>query len=183
MRRRHFYPRSPRGERLRDAACFAASRTISIHAPREGSDLLRRRGPQHRAAISIHAPREGSDRFRPSPAPATADFYPRSPRGERRKPRRPRRCPGSISIHAPREGSDTANITRDLIFLNFYPRSPRGERPSRSGQSRSLRYFYPRSPRGERPCITGCCRFSSRFLSTLPARGATARAFCAGISR
>ena len=33
---------------------------ISIHAPREGSDLTVNLKRQHRA-ISIHAPREGSD--------------------------------------------------------------------------------------------------------------------------
>ena len=58
--RRHFYPRSPRGER-RGPVCV---RLDSIH-------------------ISIHAPREGSD---PTPRPSASRcgyFYPRSPRGER----------------------------------------------------------------------------------------------------
>ncbi len=57
---------------------------ISIHAPREGSDVGSRRIVSHIKLISIHAPREGSD----SPiALATAlipHFNPRSPRGERR---------------------------------------------------------------------------------------------------
>ena len=36
-------------------------RSISIHAPREGGDLMfLRRGPRH-FLISIHAPREGGD--------------------------------------------------------------------------------------------------------------------------
>ena len=51
---------------------------ISIHAPREGSDLLKR----HRKAdeeISIHAPREGSDRPEPEPRNFSANFNPRSP--------------------------------------------------------------------------------------------------------
>src|SRR5699024_12732082 len=34
-----FYPRSPRGERLIDSDGHYTTRWISIHAPREGSDL------------------------------------------------------------------------------------------------------------------------------------------------
>ena len=34
---------------------------ISIHAPREGSDVLSRAQLARQIAISIHAPREGSD--------------------------------------------------------------------------------------------------------------------------
>ena len=58
---------------------------ISIHAPREGSDL--HHVPAVRTIdISIHAPREGSDDELTQPG-----------------------CHGGwISIHAPREGSDLA---------------------------------------------------------------------------
>ena len=58
--------------------------TISIHAPREGSDGCVFLLGALICEISIHAPREGSD---PAAAIAAAgelkDFYPRSPRGER----------------------------------------------------------------------------------------------------
>ena len=79
-------------------------------------------------AISIHAPREGSDHDPPLPGAVPPDFYPRSPRGERRNSGTieghssqflstlPARGATSgitfgkggylISIHAPREGSD-----------------------------------------------------------------------------
>ena len=56
---------------------------ISIHAPREGSDLNVDLFSVKRHGISIHAPREGSDWSRSSVRPAMRDFYPRSPRGER----------------------------------------------------------------------------------------------------
>ena len=78
--------------------------------------------------ISIHAPREGSDPVRPLSWTTKPHFYPRSPRGERRKdaaadelaisflstlPARGATFSPSlslkawnISIHAPREGSD-----------------------------------------------------------------------------
>ena len=81
---------------------------ISIHAPREGSDP-----PSGTTTgtpdgwISIHAPREGSDTS-PSPShPATSNFYPRSPRGERPEFLWVMSKTKSISIHAPREGSDS----------------------------------------------------------------------------
>ena len=56
----NFYPRSPRGERLWSTYRPLLIGHISIHAPREGSDLM---GQNDKTfwAISIHAPREGSD--------------------------------------------------------------------------------------------------------------------------
>ena len=82
-------------------------------------------------------------------------FYPRSPRGERPHPDGD--APGGIqiSIHAPREGSDW--------------------RRSRNSGGRC--HFYPRSPRGERPSTTCWPLPAGPFLSTLPARGATAAAW------
>ena len=79
-------------------------------------------------------------------------FYPRSPRGERLAPAK----------------------SSPLSSAHFYPRSPRGERPSTFSPTPATSNFYPRSPRGERP--RPCIRLTpiSLFLSTLPARGATA---------
>ena len=79
-----FYPRSPRGERPPDGRDRAgpkneflstlpargattihtaekACSTISIHAPREGSDPMVLMVDRLNRGISIHAPREGSD--------------------------------------------------------------------------------------------------------------------------
>ena len=82
------------------------SSRISIHAPREGSDRAQR-DTRKALDISIHAPREGSDDAAVRRSPDKADFYPRSPRGER---------PDIISLPASQR--------------DFYPRSPRGERPA-----------------------------------------------------
>ena len=79
---------------------------ISIHAPREGSDLLTEHNNISVETISIHAPREGSDRE------MAMDYRTRNP----------------ISIHAPREGSDGFLLVEGFLYPNFYPRSPRGER-------------------------------------------------------
>ncbi len=79
-------------------------------------------------SISIHAPRTGSDEVPPSPPPPETDFNPRSPYGERPHDL-PQRAPGIvISIHAPRTGSDVRLCRRSLFHRNFNPRSPYGER-------------------------------------------------------
>ena len=151
-------------------------------------------------SISIHAPREGSDSFALYYTISNTYFYPRSPRGERHyhphlhtlllviSIHAPREgsdlAPAgagegiSISIHAPREGSDRIVPSAWRGPMNFYPRSPRGERPlpagrpvsaicisihaPREGSDRANRQwlhhrvdFYPRSPRGERQIRRG----------------------------
>ena len=78
---------------------------ISIHAPREGSDQDLA-ADQRILHISIHAPREGSDPRPGPPCKSRSYFYPRSPRGERRGKPAPADGHRTISIHAPREGSD-----------------------------------------------------------------------------
>ena len=79
-----FNPRSPCGERRRDALLLGSDLSISIHAPRVGSDFFSPKNvvegqgfqstlpvwgateseatPTAKAQISIHAPRVGSDR-------------------------------------------------------------------------------------------------------------------------
>ena len=103
---KHFNPRSPHGERLQGIFSRRSSSTISIHAPRTGSDCstssvpsspirfqstLPARGATFVAVfrergdlISIHAPRTGSDQSATRRAGAGAYFNPRSPHGERR---------------------------------------------------------------------------------------------------
>ena len=102
---RNFYPRSPRGERplgLNFGLCLCQ---ISIHAPREGSDIEK----FSTGGLSFYFYPRSPRGERPSCGtipPSTTDFYPRSPRGERRAWCAGRPGSGGISIHAPREGSD-----------------------------------------------------------------------------
>ena len=79
-----FNPRSPRGERHRDALASESNRTVSIHAPRAGSDNSGRADRRPSLAVSIHAPRAGSDWWSLTNVIRTTSFNPRSPRGERR---------------------------------------------------------------------------------------------------
>ena len=80
---RDFNPRSPDGERLVDCSLPPRNSTISIHAPRMGSDVRVIARMPFGDPISIHAPRMGSDRL---------------PHGHGLRI--------DISIHAPRMGSD-----------------------------------------------------------------------------
>ena len=101
---------------------------ISIHAPREGSDVDEVKGDADRA-ISIHAPREGSDLHRLARHPVFRDISIHAPREGSDLFQQLRQPQAHISIHAPREGSDRK---RELALdpgQHFYPRSPRGERP------------------------------------------------------
>ena len=148
-----FYPRSPRGERREVLDYQALCQAISIHAPREGSDL----GVRVQSGVSLQ------------------NFYPRSPRGERLVPPLFERQVVVISIHAPREGSDQMNAGRDWRRNLISIHAPREgsdawrclcndrlhaisiHAPREGSDSKSCRqtcptlYFYPRSPRGERP--------------------------------
>ena len=213
----NFYPRSPRGERpltgqnrprrtpflstlpARGATGIQVAgvvqHSISIHAPREGSDAgghlhLQRRG------ISIHAPREGSDAgpFRLCRPVILISIH--APREGSDGSELLSALGGMISIHAPREGSDRWRSPPRTAPPNFYPRSPRGERQTLADPQHHQHHFYPRSPRGERlqqaqqdtssalisihapregsdPAFGGQDRPQPAFLSTLPARGAT----------
>ena len=97
---------------------------ISIHAPREGSDISEELTDLQLCMISIHAPREGSDRRTRPPAPPAAPFLSTLPvRGATLVGKRwTNNSP--ISIHAPREGSDSSGTRHATPAGYFYPRSP-----------------------------------------------------------
>ena len=146
--------------------------------------------------ISIHAPREGSDGATVSRSSMLDYFYPRSPRGERRKghglghksgpnfyPRSPRgerrgRVPPkagdrAISIHAPREGSDfyQTYLETSMSISIHAPRE--GSDSSRSTLWEMLLRFLSTLPARGATFFWAMYLAGRRFLSTLPARGAT----------
>ena len=85
MYKKDFNPRTPRGVRLLDSRDAALNAIISIHAPREGCDVVLYMPSAAAEAISIHAPREGCDTRWLNFIFLTL----------------------AISIHAPREGCDS----------------------------------------------------------------------------
>ena len=104
--------------------------------------------------ISIHALLAESDSWYACSMAHTANFYPRSPCGERR-------CRCSCTVHNRRFLSTlslrraTIDTSKDAIkATNFYPRSPCGERqPDITTRRQRATNFYPRSPCGERHVI------------------------------
>ena len=147
-----FYPRSPRGERRRYTARLCHYDFISIHAPREGSDHLR----HHRLLAT--------KRFLSTLPARGATYHVKAVPPSRQ-----------ISIHAPREGSDLVDVPA-ILAIDISIHAPReGSDPHLCGHGVRHQDFYPRSPRGERRIIQMAPRPHSKFLSTLPARGATSK--------
>ncbi len=190
----NFNPRSPRGERRHRRSESQTSATISIHAPREGSD---RTLPLRLTPLSHFNPRSprGERPASLSVTPESTDFNPRSPRGERLglygcfaaynefQSTLPARgatranevddVAGVISIHAPREGSDAIGPSVIPPIRYFNPRSPRGERPFANHLTTLLMGFQSTLPARGATCQ---CQLEAAFFvfqSTLPARGAT----------
>ena len=151
-----------------------------------------------RNSISIHAPRAGSDFDLEVYNAGAGHFNPRSPCGERLRQGGLHGEQHGISIHAPRAGSDGSPCQDLSVAGNFNPRSPCGERPSYHSSTRENAVFQSTLPvRGATlvPCSAARCTNISIhapragsdycgaangalldvFQSTLPVRGATKR--------
>ena len=108
---------------------MGADRTISIHAPRTGSDKYPVTLERDIFHISIHAPRTGSDIAFGAITISYCHFNPRSPHGERLK----RGCILPCSIiqfqsTLPARGATVPRVQSAAREDNFNPRSPHGER-------------------------------------------------------
>ena len=78
-----FYPRSPRGERLSSSSGFPRQSSISIHAPRVGSDRAPGTDPGREGAFLSTLPAWGATGPLLGGELRLHNFSPRSPRGER----------------------------------------------------------------------------------------------------
>ena len=190
-----FNPRSPHGERQRSCTSWEGKAIFQSTLPARGATQCPK-GRKCKMSISIHAPRTGSDDDTAQSGARARHFNPRSPHGERRdgtalpcrqahfNPRSPHgerlirvvllfkfvqnfnpRSPHGerldswerakkvprISIHAPRTGSDKSAGSSTSWHSHFNPRSPHGERLCEAHRQYAALYFNPRSPHGERP--------------------------------
>ena len=149
----NFNPRSPCGERLDVCLVGLPLGIISTHAPRAGSDVTHEQPVTRAVHISTHAPRAGSDPTRAGAIPALFYFNPRSPCGER------------LPIWQRTPGRS-----------DFNPRSPCGERPEAVTGPTATPYFNPRSPCGERPqyiaLIVFCCQYADQRRAIGPEKQA-----------
>ena len=127
----------------------------------------------YRVAISIHALLAESDRTFASLFCGCSDFYPRSPCGERRKPRRlkSRRCVFLSTLSLRRATPGTSVFRGWTLFLSTL--SLRRATVNGDAPSSCIGNFYPRSPCGERRGISVTIREPAQFLSTLSLRRAT----------
>ena len=147
-------------------------RTISIHAPRTGSDIQPKPKIDGDFLISIHAPRTGSDNWSWNNRSAINDFNPRSPHGERhnverketsqtnfnpRSPHGERRLSRRMALFTvifqstlPARGATPLSFPATNTNVHFNPRSPHGERRVKFRFNLTHIYFNPRSPHGER---------------------------------
>ena len=176
-------------------AAFAAL-SISIHAPRGGSDLCNRNLRQ--LGINFNPRSPWGERLYSFQNIVTIDvfqstlpvggatpcqvwfcwiqpyFNPRSPWGERPLPIHTTAGVLCISIHAPRGGSDLGGAwDKQKSYISIH--APRGgsDRPSPT-RPIDRGDFNPRSPWGERQSTINPGIWEGLFQSTLPVGGATA---------
>ena len=125
--------------------------TISIHAPRTGSDQSRQPEPAAASNFNPRSPHGERQCRSESKVSSNKYFNPRSPHGERRVATAENGWHAIISIHAPRTGSDHAVAVLVAVSADFNPRSPHGERRvNGKPKKRQEQHFNPRSPHGER---------------------------------
>ena len=125
--------------------------SISIHAPREGSDSRPKKHNLSQCKFLSTLPARGATDLDAVAEDFRHDFYPRSPRGER--------------LLQARQGPPAR--------IYFYPRSPRGERPSSSVALSMPTLFLSTLPARGATSPVSASSVPRVFLSTLPARGAT----------
>ncbi len=194
---RHFYPRSPCGERptsrltgwatnlflstfpLRGTSILVpgddTETDISIHVPLAGNVLLRPAADCLSSAFLSTFPLRGTSQLHPLRIVLKVQFLSTFPlRGTS-----PRLCAlpacHPISIHVPLAGNVPPSSRIQPSCLYFYPRSPCGERPALElFLYCPVAYFYPRSPCGERHADRELLAMAIRFLSTFPLRGTSA---------
>ena len=156
---RHFYPRSPCGERpaksRRTLRCVPFLSTLSLRRATRLPTALRT--PHQRFLSTLSLRRATPITFRH----CTTYLFLSTLSLRRATGQATNTHQGQqISIHALLAESDWSGNQHPSGTTNFYPRSPCGERPVSNRKPVQRRDFYPRSPCGER--LTG-------VLTTFPA--------------
>ena len=147
----NFNPRSPHGERRHYRRAEGNSKSISIHAPRTGSD---RKANGNVTDLPYFNPRSphGERRRQYQLLSERAYFNPRSPHGERPSQRLLKRSRRSLfQSTLPARGATVRAVRAFRCCPYFNPRSPHGERQDAIPSVTGEKDFNPRSPHGERP--------------------------------
>ena len=184
------------GDRRWGVFVYTSSK-ISIHALREEGDVALAHGYVYHQ-ISIHALREEGDlvlgrdigqnaQFLSTPsarratrascrsATRTSDFYPRPPRGGRRKHRGQNlRLLQFLSTPSARRATRAAQRAHSGRQISIHALREEGDCCSTAQCTRPRKHFYPRPPRGGRQAGPEGSAEGKTFLSTPSARRATA---------
>ena len=169
----HFYPRSPCGERRFGLFCLCFRAVISIHALLAESDrreIVRLR--DYAKFLSTLSLRRAT-RIAMSTDAKRADFYPRSPCGERQRDRGVfetyTRFLSTLSL---RRATTESAKTDDALLISIHALLAESDvMPPTKSPTKA--YFYPRSPCGERLMVCRQIILFDLFLSTLSLRRAT----------
>ena len=151
-----FNPRSPHGERHCKAPRLSPRGTFQSTLPARGATPRRVAGNRI-VSISIHAPRTGSDQ-RIVILPAHRNhFNPRSPHGERPAHSNPAGASQSFQSTLPARGATRRLMSymQSSVFQSTLP--ARGATLQRQHIAAGIPHFNPRSPHGERPCSARRC--------------------------
>ena len=147
---------------------------VSIHAPREGCDLIRIIADRL-SRVSIHAPREGCDFVAPGILLSRAKFQFTHPGRGATEGFVSHLEDREVSIHAPREGCDLRRgLSRWPRSRRFNSRTPGGVRPQeiRDYQD-AIKFQFTHPGRGATPFSLNHFDLYLLFQFTHPGRGAT----------
>ena len=147
--------------------------SISIHAPRTGSDLVACYTDIERELFQSTLPARGATYQRPSSLRTSGYFNPRSPHGERRAPATSGRPREPFQSTLPARGATGCSPGQmpGLIFQSTLPaRGATRQRRRNDGGKQGFQSTLP--ARGATPAMLSA-RPRAAFQSTLPARGAT----------
>ena len=148
-----FNPRAPHGARLYEYLMMAVVTPFQSTRPARGATASQTTLIVARIGFNPRAP-HGARQVAMQKALPDLGFNPRAPHGARHPSRQDGHHGQRVSIHAPRTGRDARLWTSPAISGGFNPRAPHGAR---------------------HPVISNV-RFTLKFQSTRPARGATC--FC-----
>ena len=170
----NFYPRPPRGGRLGwcdvvDLQVLFLSTPSARRATKNCITIF------NGLVISIPAPREEGDP-RTADSGSTGNVFLSTPSARRATTGREHdRLQRRYFYPRPPRGGRRRNTSRTPWRPYFYPRPPRGGRHTIRARARDLEHFYPRPPRGGRPKSGSGDATTFLFLSTPSARRATTR--------
>ena len=150
------------------------TKTVSIHAPREGCDFYLYPFCISEL-VSIHAPREGCDVPNVDVSVNVETFQFTHPGRGATWIFMNVRAEIMVSIHAPREGCDWRRLFAAKSIHSFNSRTPGGVRPNQAALQRMREQFQFTHP-GRGATLPSCSWLTheTRFQFTHPGRGATA---------